>query len=79
MTQQLITGFSMISSQNDPEAEMKFEVELALEFRGRTPGDFKPKKAKKRNGKPAVARPPRYFRDRNNRPFFNLLVCTSLE
>jgi hypothetical protein len=79
MVQQPTIGFSMISLQNDPEAEMKFEVELALEFRGRTPGDFKPTKAKKRNGKPAVARPPRYFRDRNNDPSFNLLVCTSLE
>jgi hypothetical protein len=79
MIQQPTTDFSMMSPQNYPEAGMKFEVELALGFRGRTPGDFKPKKAKKRNGKPAVARPPRYVRDRNNHPYFNLLVCTSLE
>ncbi len=54
---------------------MRFEVEPALEFRGRTPGDFKPKKALNRKKKPSKARPPRYFADRNNNHFLNLLVC----
>ena len=51
-----------------------FEVELARKFRGRTFGDFKPKKEKNRKGQPAKARPPRYFADRNENTFLNLLV-----
>jgi hypothetical protein len=54
---------------------MRFEVEPALQFRGRTPGDFKPTKALNRNGEPSTSRPPRYFADLNNNHFLNLLVC----
>jgi hypothetical protein len=74
MTQQSTTVSSTILNEDHEELRMKFEVELALKFRGRTPGDFKPKKPTNRDGEPSEARPPRYFADRNNKHIFNLLV-----
>jgi hypothetical protein len=53
---------------------MKLEIEPALKFRGRTGGDFKPKKKQNRKGKPSKTGPPRYFADRNNNRVFYLLV-----
>ncbi|CAF4008475.1 unnamed protein product [Rotaria sp. Silwood2] len=63
---------------DEHEAEkMRFEIEPALEFRGRTAHDFKPKKAERRNGKPSEVRAPRYFADQNNRHYLNLLISNT--
>jgi len=55
--------------------EMKFQVEPALRFRGRTRHENKPKKELKRNGQKSKPNKPRHFADRNENHFFNLLVC----
>ncbi len=68
MAQQLTTDYSMILNQEVEEHKMKFEVEPALRFRGRTSHEYKPKKATKSNS-------PRHFADRNDQHAFNLLVC----
>jgi hypothetical protein len=74
MEKQSTTDSSTILNEDHEEPRMRFEVELALKFRGRTPGDFKPKKPTNRDSEPSEARPPRYFADRNNKRVFNLLV-----
>ncbi len=65
---------STILNEDHEEPRMKFEVEPALKFCGRTQGDFKPKKRTNRRGEPSKPRPPRYFADRNNKRVLNLLV-----
>ncbi len=74
MEQRSTTDISVASTQEHQETKIRFEDEPAEGFRGRTKGDFKPKKAKKRNGQPSSPRPPRYFPDRNDRRYLNLLV-----
>jgi len=74
MAQQLTTDCSMILNQEDEKHKMKFEVEPALRFRGRTSHEFKPMKAQKRNGEASKAASPRYFADRDNHRYLNLLV-----
>ncbi|CAF2757848.1 unnamed protein product [Rotaria sp. Silwood2] len=54
--------------------KMRFEIEPAPKFRGRTLTDFQPKKAQKRNGKPSTPRPPRYYPDRSRHRYLNLLI-----
>jgi hypothetical protein len=65
------TDISVTSTQEHQTTKMRFEDEPAEGFRGRTKGNFKPKK---RNGQPSGPRPPRYFPDRNGRHYLNLLV-----
>ena len=63
----------LVSSSSDER--MRLEVEPTLRFRGRTPGDFKRKKATNGDGEELTARPPRYFADRNGKTCLYLLVC----
>jgi len=74
MSQQSTTDSSIISNKQHQEPEMKFEVEPALKFRGRTSHEFIPLNERKRNGGPSETRPPRYFADRNNHHYLKLLV-----
>lgn len=59
---------------SNQELEMKFAIEPALKFRGRTRTDNKPKKKLKRNGEPATPNRPRHFADRNGTNVLILLV-----
>ena len=68
-----IANETLVSSSNDER--MRLEVEPTLRFRGRTPGDFKRKKATNGDGEELTARPPRYFADRNGKTCLYLLVC----
>ncbi len=74
MTQQSTTDSSTILNEDHEEPRMKFEVQPALKFLGRTSSDFKPKKPTNRDSEPSEARPPRYFADRNNKRVLTLLV-----
>jgi hypothetical protein len=74
MAEQPTTDSPTISNEDHEEQRMRFEVEPALKFRGRTPGDFKPKKPINCYGEPSEARSPRYFADRNNKRVLILLV-----
>ena len=58
---------------------MRFEIDPAPRFRGRTSSDFIPKKAHTRKGKQSKPRPPRYFTDGKTRSYLNLLVYFSLK
>jgi hypothetical protein len=74
MAEQPTTDSPTISNEDHEEQRMRFEVEPALKFRGRTSGDFKPTKPTNRDGEPSKARPPRYFADRNDKCVLILLV-----
>ncbi|CAF1426554.1 unnamed protein product [Adineta steineri] len=67
------------STMNSPAAvsqpiKMRLKVKLAKKFRGRTRGDFIPKKKRNRKNEPSKPRPPRYFSDRNGKTYLNLLI-----
>jgi hypothetical protein len=64
----------MVSNQ-DQTIKMRFEIEPALKFRGRTKHEYKPKKPLKRNRQPSKPYSPRYFADRNGKHVLTLLVC----
>jgi hypothetical protein len=53
---------------------MRFEVNPAPRFRGRTLSELKRKDEHICNGKPAKTGVPRYFGDGNTRSYLNLLV-----
>ena len=63
----------ILSNQSSVE-RMSLEIEPALYFRGRKNTDFRPKRSTKRNGKPSEPMAPRYFPDRENHHYLNLLV-----
>ena len=80
VSESVITDVPTTSNhEHQEEEEMRFEVEPALKFRGRTKHEFKPMKALTRKGQPSKPYPPRYFMDRNHRRYLNLLVCSCLE
>ncbi|CAF4166286.1 unnamed protein product [Adineta steineri] len=58
---------------NQP-TNMRLEVDIAEGHRGRTRGDFIPKKPFKPNGEPSELGPPRYFSDENGKTYLNLLI-----
>ena len=70
----LTENISVILDNRNPVERMRLELEPALYFRGRKATDFKPKKSTKRNGKQAKPMAPRYFPDRENHHYLNLLV-----
>ncbi|CAF3334326.1 unnamed protein product [Rotaria socialis] len=70
-------GRQKLSSVEVEQENMRFEIELALEFRGRTLSEFEPKRTEDRNGEPLKLGPPRYFPDRNNNNYLNLLLPNS--
>ncbi|CAF1364223.1 unnamed protein product [Adineta steineri] len=68
------------STTNSPAAlsqliKMLLEVDIAEGHRGRTRGEFIPKKSVKRNGQPSELGPPRYFSDQNGNTYLNLLMA----
>ncbi|CAF1401178.1 unnamed protein product [Rotaria sordida] len=70
----LTENTSVILNNQNAVERMKLEVEPALYFRGRKATDFKPKKSTTRKGKPSKPMAPRYFPDRENHHYLNLLI-----
>lgn len=70
----IIENISVILNNDNPVERLRFEIDPALNFRGRKATDFKPKKSTKRNGESSEPMAPRYFADRENHHYLNLLV-----
>ncbi|CAF0969770.1 unnamed protein product [Rotaria magnacalcarata] len=70
-------GRQQLSNAEVEQENIRLEIELALEFRGRTLREFEPKKTEHHDGQPLKPGPPRYFPDKNNNNYLRLLLPNS--